>query len=100
MLISDTAIAQHPMVTGELALGSITSRQKLLRFLRSLPAVPAVAETDLLAFIEQFELSGVGIGYVDAHLLAACAQARKRLWTHDKRLAVQAERLGLSYSVT
>jgi predicted nucleic acid-binding protein len=61
-----------------------------------LPAVQAVSTTALLAFIEQNDLPAKGVGFVDAHLLAAVSQSGStRLWTRDKRLAQQAERLGL-----
>ena len=50
----------------------------------------------MLAFIEQHALAGAGIGYVDAHLLAAAALTPPaRLWSGDRRLAAAAGRLGL-----
>jgi hypothetical protein len=49
-------------------------------------------------FIECRRLMGRGIGYIDAHLLAAVSlTAPARLWTRDKRLAGVAEDLGLAY---
>jgi hypothetical protein len=42
-------------------------------------------------------LFGVGIGYVDAHLLAATRlTAAATFWTRDKRLHIVAKRLGLA----
>ena len=41
---------------------------------------------------------GRGIGYIDAHLLAATALADPaRLWTRDRRLTATARDLGLAY---
>jgi predicted nucleic acid-binding protein len=46
--------------------------------------------------IEAEQLYGLGVGYVDAQILAATRlTADARLWTADKRLAVVARRLGL-----
>ena len=51
----------------------------------------------MLRFIEYKHLMGSGIGYIDAQLLAATAlSAPARIWTLDKRLQRQAERLGLA----
>ena len=42
-------------------------------------------------------LFGRGIGYVDAHLLAAARlTAGTKLWTHDRRLQAVAAQLGLA----
>jgi predicted nucleic acid-binding protein len=49
--------------------------------------------------LERHKLAGRGIGYVDAHLLAAVAiDAPARLWTRDKRLRAIAEELGLGHA--
>lgn len=46
--------------------------------------------------IEDISLYGRGIGYTDAHLLAAVRlTAETQLWTHDKRLKAVAGALGL-----
>jgi hypothetical protein len=50
-----------------------------------------------LRFIGDHRLFGRGIGYVDAHLLAAVRlSAGAALWTYDKRLHGVAEQLGIS----
>jgi hypothetical protein len=47
-------------------------------------------------FIQREALFGLGIGYVDAHLLAAVRlTAGAGLWTRDRRLQAVAARLGL-----
>ena len=91
-------VLHHPFVTAELALGSISNRARLIQMLRLLPQMPTVDETELLDYVEKAELAGTGIGMVDAHLLAsAAATAGARLWTRDKRLLAQAQRLGLAH---
>ena len=77
----------HPFVLGELAMGNLASRTQLLADLRALPAIGAALEDEVLGFIERQRLFGLGIGYVDAHFLAAVKlTAGARLWTFDKRL--------------
>ena len=80
----------HPWVIGELACGTLKDRGHVLELLRSLPASPVALENEVLFFIEQNNLMGKGIGYVDIHLLASTQLAGARLWTRDKRLIVVA----------
>ena len=85
----------HAWVTGELALGHLSQRQEILSLLRSLPTAPIATPEETLEFINQHDLMGRGIGYVDVQLLAATRLAAASFWTRDKRLAASAARLGL-----
>lgn len=87
----------HPFVIGELACGNLGKRREILGLLQSLPSLNAATDEETLFFIEQHRLMGRGIGYVDAHLLAATAINAARIWTRDKRLGDIAETLGLAY---
>jgi len=87
----------HPFIIGELACGKIKNRKEVLSLLQSLPMVPSVTQDELLYFIERNELMGIGIGIVDAHLLAAARLSRMPLWTSDKRLKSAAMRLKVAY---
>lgn len=90
-------VTTHPFVIGEIALGSLRQRNKVLSALRDLPMVQQATEDEVQIFIEQQPLYSLGIGYVDAHLLAATRLALgTRLWTRDKRLNEVARRLGLA----
>lgn len=63
-----------------------------------LPAVARADDSEVIYFIEQNRLMGLGIGHVDAHLLAAAAMAPPtRLWTRDRRLRVVADDMGLAH---
>jgi predicted nucleic acid-binding protein len=54
---------------------------------------------EVLSFIEQQSLHGLGIGYVDAHLLASVRLTPgSALWTRDKRLVKIAEKLNVAAS--
>ena len=43
---------------------------------------------------------GRGIGYIDAHLLAAARMADVPIWTKDKRLHALATAMALAYVAT
>jgi len=90
----------HPWVIGEIACGTLRERGQVLDLLRSLPLSPVALEDEVLFFIEQYELMGRGIGYVDIHLLASAQLAGARLWTRDKPLVVVANELGVAYVET
>ena len=89
----------HPFVVGEIALGCLRDRARVLGKLLNLLPASVAPEIDVLALIEGERLFGTGIGYVDCHLLASARQIQNgKLWTHDKRLRVQAERLNIAYA--
>jgi predicted nucleic acid-binding protein len=90
-------VLAHPWVTGEIALGHLSRRSEILGLLNNLPQATSATEFEVLTLIDTHQLFGQGIGYVDAHLLAATMlTADARLWTRDKRLAAVATRHGLA----
>lgn len=94
-------VLSHHMVIGELACGNLPDRGGFLDRLKKLPVVPELASDDLLALIEEHELMGRGIGYVDANLLGSVlAYAGASLWTLDRRLQAIAEELGIAHVET
>jgi predicted nucleic acid-binding protein len=95
-LLNTTQVCTHPMVIGELALGSLRDRQTILRLLADLPSTPVATDAELLSFVEAHGLFGIGLSLVDAHLLAALRLSpADRLWTRDGRLRMSAEDLGV-----
>ena len=92
-------ILLHPMIVAEIALGSIARRKLALGELTILPQAAVASHSEVMAMIEWLQLSKSGIGYVDAHLLAATRQISGcRLWSRDRRLRAQAERLEVAYA--
>ena len=93
-------VVMHPFVIGELVLGYVPRIAEMIEDLRTLPRA-IVADTDeALKFIAHRKLSGSGIGYADAHLLAAVALASETfLWTRDKRLYTAAQSLSLAAEI-
>ena len=89
-------VLAHPFVIGELALGRLHQRDIVLRLLQDLPQANVARDGEVLRFINRQALFGLGIGYIDAHLLAAVRLTPDALlWTHDKRLAAAADRHSL-----
>lgn len=90
-------VLTHPFVVGELACGELKKRREVLDLLSALPAAVVASDEETLHFIETHRLMGKGIGYIDAHLLAAVALTEDALlWTLDKRLVpfVKSEKEG------
>ena len=85
----------HPFVIGELACGSLKNRESILSLLDALPRVPIAEHEEVLEFVHAHRLMGVGIGWVDAHLLASTMLAGTVLWTLDRRLGEIADGLGI-----
>jgi predicted nucleic acid-binding protein len=93
-------VVMHPFVIGELVLGYLPRIAEMIEDLATLPKA-VVADTDeVLKFIAHRKLSWSGVGYVDAHLLAAAALAPETfLWTRDKRLYATAQSLALAAEI-
>jgi predicted nucleic acid-binding protein len=97
-ILQSSLALTHPFVIGELACGNLKSRAGILGLLSTLPQARAAREHEALFFIDRHKLMGHGIGYIDAHLLAATALTEgARLWTRDKRLGALAQQLELAY---
>jgi predicted nucleic acid-binding protein len=98
--LSQGNIVIHPFIIAELALGSLRAREKMLALLDLLPQVrmPQLAEVRLM--IEARRLYSLGIGLIDAHLIASVfVNSPALLWTRDKPLRKVAENLGIHASL-
>lgn len=96
-LLDGGRVLSHPFVIGELALGSLRQRAVILNALGELPQATVASDEEVLHFIDREGLFGLGIGYVDAHLLAAVRLTPgAQLWTRDRRLLVAATQLSLA----
>ena len=96
-LLRQSQVMSHPFVVGELALGNLQQRKAVLMSLRGLPAAAVATDEEVLGLIDRHPLHGIGIGYVDAHLLASARlNSGSSLWTLDKRLQAAAVALGVA----
>lgn len=98
-LLTERRAAIHDLIIGELAIGDLRDRQETLGWLQRIKRATHVSEEEALGLIESEDLWGRGLGYIDVHLLAATLVTPGcRLWSRDKRLAAEAERLGASFA--
>ena len=95
-LLSQGVVLMHPFVVGELACGNLRDRPRVLRDLNSLPCVVSATHDEVFGLVQERSLWGSGIGWVDAHLLAACLLSHCFLWTHDAGLQRAARHIGLN----
>ena len=96
-VLEEAEVCLHPMIIGELALGSLRDRSAILSMLADLPAVPVATHAEVLQLVESNALYGIGLSLVDAHLLAALRLTEAtKLWTRDRRLHSAARRLGVA----
>lgn len=90
-------ICIHPHIIGEIALGGLRQRDVVLTALGDLPMVVVASDVEVRTLIESRRLFGRGIGYIDAHLLAAVRLTPgSHLWTRDRRLHETAVDLGIA----
>jgi predicted nucleic acid-binding protein len=85
-LLNDGLVLAHPMVVGELACGNLRNRARILSDLEALPPAACATPEEVLGLVEARGLWGLGIGWIDAHLLAAALLSTCPLWTLDARL--------------
>ena len=95
-ILESERVLGHPYVTGEIALGKVPNRHLVLANLQRLPQANVATHEEFLHFVEHNSLIGLGIGYVDTHLLASVQlTSGAALLTRDKRLAAVAESMGI-----
>jgi hypothetical protein len=99
-LLDQARILTHPFIIGEIALGNLRARGPVLKALQRLPRTAVASHDEILHFIATHSLAGLGIGLVDAHLLAGvCLSPGSTLWTRDKKLLAVANRLSVAATI-
>lgn len=98
-LLSGDLVLIHPMILAEIACGTPpTPRLRTLGDLSLLPQCHQANITEVMTFIENEKLYGLGCGLVDITLLASTLiTPGARLWTLDKRLEKLAKRFNACY---
>lgn len=97
-LLTGSQVLSHPFVIGELACGTIRNREQFLSDLQHLPRAEEASDAEAMYLIEQHTLHGMGIGWVDGHLIASARITGCRLWTLDARLRDAALKVGVKLS--
>jgi len=93
--LSAGQVATHPFIIGELACGNLSNRVELLALLSALPLVTVATNEEVMHLIDQHNLNGKGMGWIDMNLLASALISHIPLWTRDRRLAAAAKTLGI-----
>ena len=96
-LLSRDEVSGHEFVYGELLIGDKGGRKQLLANYEQMHQAPVVPHREVVEFVRDRRLHGLGIGWIDAHLLASALVGRLALWTTDPRLAVAARNLAIAY---
>ncbi len=95
-LLTEGVVLVHEHIIGELAAGSIPNRQDMLRMLQDLGCAPTASLSACLALLDEHSLHGLGLSWIDIHLLTSAQQHGHRLQTRDKRLNRYAQNLGVA----
>jgi predicted nucleic acid-binding protein len=90
-------VVGHAMVFGELLIGDLGGRSKLLTAYAQIHQADTVAHPEVVTFVRARRLFGRGLGWVDVHLLASAIVQRHQLWTADTRFAAVASELGIAH---
>ncbi|WP_349321720.1 type II toxin-antitoxin system VapC family toxin [Asticcacaulis sp. MM231] len=97
LLLDETQVLGHAFVIGELALGSLRPHHPTIIAMQNMPQAIRAADDEVMTFIRLHSLSGLGFGWIDAHLLVSTALTEDAiLWTRDRHLHETAVRLGLA----
>ena len=96
-LLDERDVLVHPLILGEIGMGSFRAREEILSSLGALPRALIALDEEVQDFVTRHHLFGLGIGYLDAHILVATRLTEEALlWTRDRRLNDIAERFGLA----
>jgi predicted nucleic acid-binding protein len=96
-LLIEGEAAVHEFIIGELACGSFKNYDEIISLIKNLHRSDKVTIEEYLLFVKKNKLNGMGIGFVDIHLLASSKLAGYPLFTYDKKLSAAAEELRLAY---
>jgi len=96
-LLSLDEVIGHQFVYGGLLIGDRGGRQKLLADYERMDQAKLVPHREVVAFVLNRRLHGLGVGWIDIHLLASAIAQGISLWTADPRLSALAQQLGVAY---
>jgi predicted nucleic acid-binding protein len=96
-MMADGEIWTHPLVIGELSMGTLRNRERLLWDLTRLGRPQLATDAETRQMVEARRLWGRGIGWNDAKILASVVIGGCLLWTQDKRLDEAALEMGAAW---
>jgi predicted nucleic acid-binding protein len=97
-MLEDGEIWSHPIVVGELTMGTLKNRQQTIFDLMQLSRPPLASFSETRQMVESRQLWGRGIQWNDARILASAILGEIPLWTFDLRLKEIAGELGVAFN--
>ena len=96
-MVEDGEVWTHPLIIGELSMGTLRNRDRTLWDLTRLGRPPLATDAETRQMVEARRLWGRGIGWNDAKILASVVIGGCLLWTRDRRLDEIAEELKVAW---
>lgn len=97
-LLEDGEVLSHPLVVGELSMGSLKDRAQTLWSLSRLGRPPIATDAETQQMVDARRLWGKGIQWNDASILASAVIGGVKLWTVDFRLSEIAAEMGVLWT--
>ena len=97
-MLEDGEVWCHPVIIGELSMGTLRNRTQTLFDLSSLTCPPIASFSETHQMVEARRLYGRGIQWNDAKILASAVLGEIPLWTSDHRLSQIAAELGVGFT--
>ena len=96
-LLERDDVAGHEYVYGELLVGDRGGRSRLLTAYALMPQLDRIPHAEVVTFARERRLLGLGVGWIDIHLLASAIASSCQLYSADNRLAETARQLRIAY---
>ncbi len=96
-MMADGEVWTHPLVIGELSMGTLHKREQVLWDLTRLGRPQLATDAETRQMVEGRRLWGRGIGWNDAKILASVVVGDCLLWTGDVRLNAIATELEVAW---
>jgi predicted nucleic acid-binding protein len=96
-MLEDGEVWSHPIVVGELTMGTLKNRQQTIFDLSQLSRPPLASFSETRQMVESRKLWGRGIQWNDARILASSILGQIPLWTFDLRLQLIARELEIAF---
>jgi predicted nucleic acid-binding protein len=96
LLINGVAYLANAIL-GELAAGNLPNRARTMPDLRLMPRFADPAGDEVLDWIEEHQLGGKGLSWIDCLLLVIAEQNGAAIYTRDRVLAHHAEALKIAF---
>lgn len=97
-LLLHELVLGHELVHGELFIGDRGGRLALLADYMQMEYSATVPHDEVLVLVKAKRLHGVGLSWIDVHLLASAVASGASLWTADGPLDVAAKKVGVVYA--